>query len=83
MYIRSHFTLEEMKNIIEWIDQHTNFSFSSIQHKLRKVKPRNYISRFREYIRKDRINLEILEKIKEFMSHEFYMKNTSWKRNCS
>ena len=31
MNIRSHFSLEEMKNIIEWIDQHPNFSFSSIQ----------------------------------------------------
>ena len=48
MYIRSHFALEEMKNIIEWIDQHPNFSFSSIQRRFRKVKYRNYISRFRE-----------------------------------
>ncbi|CAF2909990.1 unnamed protein product [Rotaria sp. Silwood2] len=30
--IRSHFTLEEMKNIIEWIDQHPHYSFSGIQH---------------------------------------------------
>ena len=49
MDIRSHFPLEEMKDIMEWIDQHPNFSFSSVQRSFRKGKPRNYISRFREY----------------------------------
>ena len=73
MYIRSHFTLEEMKNIMKCIDQHPNFSFSSIQRRFREVQSRYYISRFRENIQKDGIKLEKLEKIKEFMLHEFYI----------
>jgi hypothetical protein len=30
MDINSHLTIEEMKNIIEWIDEHPNYSFSTI-----------------------------------------------------
>ena len=73
MYIRSHFALEEMKNNIEWLDQHPNFSFSSIRRRFRKVKSRNYISRSRENIQKDGIKLEKVERIKEFMLHKFYI----------
>ena len=74
MHVGSHFALEKIKNIIEWIDQHPNFSFSSIQRRFRKVKSRNYISRFRGYIQKDGIKLEKLETIREFRLHEFCIK---------
>ena len=46
--IRRHFTVKEMKNIIEWIDQHPKYNFSSIQCRFQKVKSRNHFSRFRQ-----------------------------------
>ncbi|CAF3310185.1 unnamed protein product [Rotaria sp. Silwood2] len=35
-YIRNRFTLEEMENIIEWVDQHSNARFSTISHRFKK-----------------------------------------------
>ncbi|CAF4028662.1 unnamed protein product, partial [Rotaria sordida] len=37
--IRNYFTLEEMKSIIEWIDQHPNYTIAGISHRFRKIKP--------------------------------------------
>ena len=74
--ISSNFTVEEMENIIEWIDEHSSFSFSTIQHRFRKIKSINYISRFRQYIERNGTMFEKLEKIKEFMLNEFYIKRT-------
>ncbi|CAF1264499.1 unnamed protein product [Rotaria magnacalcarata] len=72
--IHNHFTLEEMEEIIEWVDQHPNYKFSTIIHKFQKVKYPIYISTFREYIRNNGTIFEKLEKIKQFMWDEFYVK---------
>ena len=72
--INNQFTLEEMENIIEWVDQHPNYNFTTIKHRFRKVKSPKYITRFREYIKKNGTRLEKLEKIKQFMWDEFYVK---------
>ncbi|CAF3800126.1 unnamed protein product [Rotaria sp. Silwood1] len=48
--IRNHFTLEEMKNIVEWVDQHPNYTIISISNRFRKIKSMTYIKRFRKYI---------------------------------
>lgn len=72
--IYNHFSLEEMKEIIEWVDQHPNYKFTTIKHRFQKVKYPIYISRFREYITKNGTRFEKLEKIKKFMWDEFYVK---------
>ena len=72
--IRNHFTLEEIKSIIEWVDQHPNCTVASISHRFREIKSMTYIKRFREYISRNGSNLEKLNKIKDFMLNEFYIK---------
>ncbi|CAF1036417.1 unnamed protein product [Rotaria sordida] len=72
--IYNHFTLEEMEEIVEWVDQHPNYKFTTIKHRFQKVKHPIYITRFREYIRKNGTRFEKLEKIKQFMWDEFYVK---------
>ncbi|CAF1539694.1 unnamed protein product, partial [Rotaria sp. Silwood1] len=76
MHIYNQFTLEEMEDIIEWVDQHPNYKFTTIKHRFRKVKFPNYISRFREYIKENGTRLEKLDQIKQFMWDEFYIKRT-------
>ncbi|CAF2080105.1 unnamed protein product [Rotaria magnacalcarata] len=76
MHIYNQFTLEEMEDIIEWVDQHPNYKFTTIKHRFRKVKFPNYISRFREYIKENGTRLKKLDKIKQFMWDEFYIKGT-------
>ncbi|CAF1566225.1 unnamed protein product, partial [Rotaria sp. Silwood1] len=75
-YLKNRFTLEEMENIIEWVDQHPNARFATISNRFRKIKYRNYITRFREYIENDGTRLEKLKQIKEFMFNKFYFKRT-------
>ncbi|CAF4827161.1 unnamed protein product [Rotaria sp. Silwood1] len=75
-YLKKRFTPEEMENIIEWVDQHPNARFATISNQFRKIKHRNYITRFREYIENDGTRLEKLKQIKEFMFNEFYFKRT-------
>jgi hypothetical protein len=36
--IYNHFMLEKMEDIIEWVDQHPNYKFTSIKHRFQKVK---------------------------------------------
>ena len=36
--ITNHFTLEEMENIIQWVDQHSNAKLTTILHRFRKIK---------------------------------------------
>ncbi|CAF4906619.1 unnamed protein product [Rotaria sp. Silwood1] len=72
--IQNSFTLDEMENIVEWVDQHPNYKFASIKQRFRKVKYMHYITRFREYIEANGTRLEKVKKIKEFMWSEFYMK---------
>ena len=50
--LQNRFTLEEMENIIEWVDQHPNTRFATICNGFRKIKSMNCITRFREYILK-------------------------------
>jgi len=56
--IQNQFILEEMENIIEWVDQHPNAKFASISHRFKKVKSMKYIRRFREYIENKGTRLE-------------------------
>ncbi|CAF2622459.1 unnamed protein product [Rotaria sp. Silwood2] len=65
--IYNHFTLEKMEEIIEWVDQHPNYNFTSIKHRFQKVKHPYYIPRFRGYVKKNGTKFEKLEKIKQFM----------------
>jgi hypothetical protein len=74
--VQNDFTLEEMEEIVEWVDQHPNYKIASIRNRFRKVKHTYYITRFREYIEKNGIRSEKLKKIKEFMWNEFYVKRT-------
>ncbi|CAF0773412.1 unnamed protein product [Rotaria sordida] len=54
--IYNHFTLEEMEEIVECVDQHPNYKFTTIKQ------------------RKNGTRFEKLEKIKQFMWDEFYVK---------
>ena len=72
--INNQFTLEEMENIIEWVNQHPNYNFTTIKHRFRKVKFPKYITRFREYIKRSGTGLEKLQEVKQFMWDEFYVK---------
>ncbi|CAF1323221.1 unnamed protein product [Didymodactylos carnosus] len=36
--IQDNFTLEEMEDIVEWVDQHPNYKIATIKHYFRKVK---------------------------------------------
>ena len=74
--IKSGFTLEEMEDIVEWVDQHPNAGFATISHRFRKVKYMHYIPRFRKYIENNGTRFEKLKQIKEFMFNEFYTKRT-------
>ncbi|CAF4695712.1 unnamed protein product, partial [Rotaria sp. Silwood2] len=74
--IKNRFTLEEMENIIEWVDQHPNARFATISNRFKKIKSMNYIPRFREYVENKGTRLEKLKQVKEFMFNEFYMKRT-------
>ena len=69
--VRNSFTLEEMEEIVEWVDQHPNYKLASIKNRFRKVKYMYYITRFREYIQTNGTRLEKLKKINEFMWDEF------------
>ncbi|CAF1542093.1 unnamed protein product [Rotaria magnacalcarata] len=51
--IQNNFTLEEMEDIVEWVDQHPNYIMASIKNRCRKVKHNRYIKRFRKYIKTD------------------------------
>ncbi len=53
--LKNHFTLEEMKKIIEWVDEHPNARIATISHQFRKVKYMYYITRFREYVEKTQV----------------------------
>ncbi|CAF1141137.1 unnamed protein product [Didymodactylos carnosus] len=74
--IQNNFTLEEMKDIVEWVDQHPNYKIASIRNRFRKVKHTCYITRFREYIYIERNDTKSkkLKKVKEFMWNEFWVK---------
>jgi len=74
--LKKRFTLEEMENIIEWVDEHPNARFATISNRFRKIKSMNYITKFREYIENDGTRLEKLKQIKAFMFDEFYLKRT-------
>ncbi|CAF4898172.1 unnamed protein product [Rotaria sp. Silwood1] len=74
--IENRFTLEEMENIIEWVDQHPNAKIATISNRFKKVKYMYYITRFRKYIEDNGTRLEKLKQIKEFMFNEFYQKRT-------
>ncbi len=62
--IKNNFTLEEMEDIVEWVDQHPNYKIASIKNRFRKVKHMRYIKRFREYIEANGTRPEKLNKIK-------------------
>lgn len=74
--IKNRFTLEEMENIIEWVDEHPNVGIATISRRFRKVKYMYYITRFRQYIENNGTRLEKLKQIKEFMFNEFYVKRS-------
>ncbi|CAF1381689.1 unnamed protein product [Rotaria sordida] len=65
--IRNCFTLEEMENIIEWVDQHPNVGIASISHRFRKVKYMYYIARAieKEAIHDDDLELYAIQKARE------------------
>ena len=56
--IKNNFTLEEMEDIVEWVDQHPNYKIASIKNRFRKVKHMRYIKRFGEYIKANGIRSE-------------------------
>jgi hypothetical protein len=62
--INNHFTLEEMKNILEWVDHPPNYKFSTIKY------------RFRKYVEKNAKRSEKLDEIKRFLWDEFYVRWT-------
>lgn len=70
--ITSNYTMEKAEKIIGWIDEHSNYSFSAIEHRFRRIKLINYISSFKQCIERNRKRFEKLVKIKEFMLAEFY-----------
>ncbi|CAF3943808.1 unnamed protein product [Rotaria sp. Silwood1] len=72
--LQNRFTLEEMENIIKWVDQHPNARFATISNRFKKIKSMNYITRFREYIENNGRRSDKSEKIKEFMFEQFYLK---------
>jgi hypothetical protein len=74
--VRDYFTLEEMEMIVDWVDQHPNYTISSIKNRFRKVKSMLYIQRFRKYIDQNGTRVDKLNKIKEFMLNEFHLKRT-------
>jgi hypothetical protein len=74
--LKNNFTLEEMENVIKWVDEHPNARFTTISHRFRKIKSMKYILRFRKYIENTGIQLEKLKQIKDFMFNEFYLKRT-------
>ena len=39
--IQPNFTLEEMKNVVDWVDEHPNYSSSTILHRFRKLRSMN------------------------------------------
>jgi len=72
--IRRNFTLEEIKKVVDWVEQHPNYSSSTILHRFRKIRSMHYIPRFREYIEKNGTRIEKLQQIKEFVLDEFHVK---------
>ncbi|CAF1150664.1 unnamed protein product [Rotaria sp. Silwood1] len=74
--IKNRFTLQEMENIIEWVDQHPNAGLATISHRFKKVKYMYYITGFRQYIENNGTRLEKLKQIKELMFNQFYLKRT-------
>ena len=74
--IQNKFTSEEIKSIVEWVDQHSKVRFATISNRFRKIKSTKYITMFGENIENNRTRLGKLEEIKEFMFNEFYLKRT-------
>ena len=65
--IQNQFTLEEMKNVVEWVDQHSNVKFATISNRFRKIKSARPIEN-------NDTRLGKLEEIKEFTFNEFNLK---------
>ena len=74
--IQSNFTLKEMEDIVEWVDEYPNSKIASINSRFRKVKHMRYIQRFREYIKANGTRSEKFRKIKGFMWNELYVERT-------
>ncbi|CAF4695556.1 unnamed protein product, partial [Rotaria sp. Silwood2] len=74
--IQTNFTLEEMENIVEWVNQHPNYKFC---HLLRIYFEKSYTCIILQdleniYIEKNGTRLEKVNNIKEFMWNELYVK---------
>ena len=57
-----------MKEIVEWVDQYANYKTANIRNRLRKVKNKYYITRFREYTEKNGTRLENLKNQRIYVS---------------
>ncbi|CAF0934825.1 unnamed protein product [Rotaria sordida] len=61
--IKNHFTLEEMENIIEWVDEHPNARFTTISHRFRKIKSMKTVEK--EAVHDDDLELYAIQKARE------------------
>ncbi|CAF1149790.1 unnamed protein product [Rotaria sordida] len=61
--IKNRFTLEEMENIIERVDEHPNARFTTISHRFRKIKSMKTIEK--EAVHDDDLELYAIQKARE------------------
>ena len=65
------FSLEYCRKVIDYVDSHPTSKLSTIRHHFRRIKDANYITRFRDYIKKSGTKIEKLQKLKEFVYNCF------------
>ena len=73
-HVTNRFTLEEMENVIEWVDQHPNAKLATIRH-IQKDQICVLYTISRQYIENDGTGSKKLKQTREFMFIKFYMKS--------
>ncbi|CAF5027126.1 unnamed protein product [Rotaria sp. Silwood1] len=61
--LKNNFTLEEMENVIKWVDEHPNARFTTISHRFRKIKSMKTIEK--EAVHDDDLELYAIQKARE------------------
>ena len=65
------FSIEYMQNVIKYCAEHPSHSFKTINHIFRRVKHRNYISRFKSYFQNMGSRITKFQEIKESVYQKF------------
>lgn len=67
------FSFEYMADVVKFVEKHPTYSFKTIQHHYRRIKHRNYITRFKEYVANFGTQISKLQELKNNVFEGFRM----------